>query len=149
MLTSEKPLCYFVQLGGYQTQTRLPSSGGPSPPTARPIASIATFSVMRSGIDQPTALREKASVTAARQSRPSLAGMQAMSPAQSLLRPPTVKARSARFSRGSPGSAFLWMRCSRVAPFPASPGFRMTRGARFTLTATPLFRSSRLMRRWP
>ena len=35
-------------------------------PTACPTASIATFSVMRPGIDRPTALREKASVTAAR-----------------------------------------------------------------------------------
>ncbi len=35
-------------------------------PAARPIASIATFSVMRPGIDRPTALWEKASVTAAR-----------------------------------------------------------------------------------
>ena len=35
----------------------------------------ATFSAMRSDIDRPTALREKASIAAARQSRPSLAGM--------------------------------------------------------------------------
>ena len=35
-------------------------------PTACPIASIATFPVMRSDIDQLTTLREKAPVTAAR-----------------------------------------------------------------------------------
>ena len=52
-----------------------PSSGGPSLPTACPIASIATLSAMRQDIDRPTALRGKASVTAARQSRPSLADM--------------------------------------------------------------------------
>lgn len=38
-------------------KTRLPSSGGPSLPTARPIASIATFPAMRSDIDQPATLR--------------------------------------------------------------------------------------------
>ena len=36
------------------------------PATACSIASIATFSVMCSDIDQPTTLREKAPVTAAR-----------------------------------------------------------------------------------
>lgn len=49
---------------------------------------------MRPGIDRPTALREKAPVTAARQGRPSLAGMQAMPPTRSPLRPPAVKAHS-------------------------------------------------------
>ena len=47
-------------------KTRLPSSGGSSLPTACPIASIATFSVMRSDIDRPATLREKASIAAAR-----------------------------------------------------------------------------------
>ena len=47
-------------------KTRLPPSGGPSLPTARPIASIAVFSMMRPDIDQPTTLREKAPVAAAR-----------------------------------------------------------------------------------
>lgn len=52
-----------------------------------------------------------------------------------------------RAQPGSPGSTFLWMRRFRAAPFPASPGFRMTRSARLPLTAMPLFRSSRLTRR--
>ena len=47
-------------------ETRPPSSGGPSLPTACSIASIATFSVMRPDIDQPTTLREKAPVAAAK-----------------------------------------------------------------------------------
>ena len=47
-------------------KTRPPSSGGPSLPTACSIASIATFSAMRSDIDRPAALREKASIAAAR-----------------------------------------------------------------------------------
>lgn len=37
-----------------------------SPPTARPIAPIATFPAMHPDIDQPATLREKAPVTAAR-----------------------------------------------------------------------------------
>ena len=75
--------------------------------------------------------------------------MHAMPPARSPLRPPAAKARSARFNRGPPGSAFFWMRRFRVAPLPASPGFRMMRGTRFSLMAMPLFRSSRSMRRQP
>lgn len=76
-------------------------------------------------------------------------GMHAMPPARSLLRPPAAKARSARFNRGPSGLAFFWMRRFRVAPLPASPGFRMMRSTRFSLTTMPLFRSSRSMRRQP
>ena len=60
------------------------------------MASTATFPAIRSGIGRPTALREKASIAAARQSRPSRAGMQVMPPTRSLFLSPTEKTRSTR-----------------------------------------------------
>lgn len=39
MLTSEKPLCFFVQLGGYQTHTAIASmSGASSSASTSPVA---------------------------------------------------------------------------------------------------------------
>ena len=128
-------------------KTRLPSLGGSSRPAACSIASMATFPVIRSDIDQPTALREKASITAARQSRPSRVGMQVMPPTQSLFLSPTEKTRSTRFRRGSPGSTFFAILCLLAAPSATIPSFCMICSTRFSLTTMPPRRNSWSMRR--
>lgn len=56
------------------------SSGGLSLPIACSSASVASFSVTRPDIDQPTTFLWNASIAAARQSHPSPVPMQAMSP---------------------------------------------------------------------
>ncbi len=101
------------------------------------------------GIGRPTALREKASIAAARQSRPSRAGMQVMPPTRSLFLSPTEKTRSTRSGRGSPGSAFFAVLCLLAAPSATIPGFRMICGTRLPLATMPPRRSSRSMRRQP
>ena len=128
---------------------RLPSSGGSPRPAACSMASTAAFPAIRSGIGRPTALREEASIAAARQSRPSRAGMQVMPPARSLFPSPTEKTRSTRFGRGSPGSTFSAILCLPAAPSAAIPGFRMICGTRFPLATMPPRRNSRSMRRQP
>lgn len=130
-------------------KTGLPSLGGSSRPAACSIASTATFPAIRSGIDRPTALCEKASIAAARQSRPSWVGMQVMPPAWSPFLPPTEKTRSTRFGRGSPGSTFFAILCLLAAPLATIPGFRMICSTRFPLATMPPRRNSWSMRRQP
>ena len=60
---------------------------------------------LRPDIDQPTTFLRDASITAARQGRPSPVPMQVMSPAHSLLRASTSSALSTRLAR--PGSSIL------------------------------------------
>lgn len=103
------------------------SSGGLSLPIACSSASVASFSVTRPDIDQPTTFLWNASIAAARQSHPSPVPMQAMSPIS------TVFARL----------------CFLLALFACSPGFRMTAGSRFSLATMPSRLSSRLIRRYP
>ena len=61
-------------------KTRLKSPGGLSPPTACSSASATSFSVMHPDIDQPTTFLWSASITVARQGRPSPVPMQAIHP---------------------------------------------------------------------
>ena len=81
------------------------SSGEPSLPTTCSSASATGFSVMHPDIDQPTTFLRSASITVARQGRPSPVPMQVMSPTHSLLRASTPNALSTRFAR--PGSSIL------------------------------------------
>ena len=60
----ERPEVYWEPWSSWKT--RLKSSGGLSLPTACSSASVTSFSVMRSDIDQPTTFLWNASITAAR-----------------------------------------------------------------------------------
>ena len=123
--------------------------GGLFLPTACSSASATGFSVMRPDIDQPTTFLRNASITAARQGRPSPVPMQALPPAHGLLRASTPNAPSTRFTRRSPiSTAFARLRFL-LAPFACSPSLRMTASTRFSLTTMPSRLSSRLIRRYP
>ena len=130
-------------------EDELKSSGGPSLPTACPGASVTSLSVMRPDIDRLVTFLWNTSITVARQSRPSPAPMQVMSPTQSLLRASASNALSTRFTRGPPISTALARLCLLLAPFARGPSLRMTASTRFSLTTAPPRLSSRLIRRYP
>lgn len=77
-------------------------SGGPSLPTACPSASMGSLPVTLPDIEHPTTLRCRASIAAARQSRPPSVSMWVMSPTQSLFPASTSKTRLTRLARGPP-----------------------------------------------